>query len=144
MKVSLTVATFVILGLLALAVVTYDWWRAEQCDVAEVYELASGTNSDLEALLASSRNFADASGYKLVQSSREGELTLYGARDADRLVINVNTSQPGAVRVSFYDCRRGGNGSASAASWLREVGGPHLERVPPNNSFKPKPLRGSA
>lgn len=132
MKYPLTVGTIAILALVGLVKVVHNIATAEQCDVAVSYSLPTKNNPvDMTRMIASTRAFADSRGYKFMNSVLDGKLTLYGAEDEDRLVIILNRSQPKVLKVSFYDCRKGGNGSATGEAWMRTIGARHLKQASP-------------
>ena len=64
--------------------------------------------------------------YNDMDSSLEGTLTLYAPADNDRMIVNVNDTKAQVIGVSFYDCRKGGNGSATGFAWLRDIGSRYL------------------
>jgi hypothetical protein len=127
MKYPFAAATIALLALIGIAKVAYDIANKEQCIAADSYEFPEINPGATAALSASTRNFADRIGYKFMHSALDGDLTLYGPEDKDRQLIVFNTEEPEKLKISFYDCRKGGNGSAAAEAWMRTIGRRYLK-----------------
>ncbi|MDN5780787.1 MAG: hypothetical protein L0H23_01980 [Luteimonas sp.] len=127
MKYPLALATISFFVVAGLAKVAYDLASAEQCDLSVSYALPKISPSSTAALATSTRAFADKAGYKFMSSVLDGRLTIYGPTDKDRLMVVFNTEPPEQIKISFYDCREGGNGAAIGQSWMQEVGRRYLK-----------------
>jgi GNAT superfamily N-acetyltransferase len=127
MKYPLALATLSFIGIAGLTKVAYDLFTAEQCALSVSYALPKGSPESTAALSASTREFADKSGYKFMSSVLDGRLTIYGPTDKDRQIVIFNAKTPKQIKVSFYDCRKNGNGSATGESWMQVVGRRYLK-----------------
>ena len=126
MKYPLTVGVLVLLGLYVMGTAAYKLANNKQCPVAVEYELPAKGAASSAKLKMETQYFAKTSGYKFMDSGLDGTLIIYAPTDEDRLIVNLNDRRPQTIKVSFYDCRKGGNGSASGYAWLREIGRRYL------------------
>jgi len=126
MKYPLTVGAVALLVLYVLGSAVYKVVNDEQCPVAVEYTLPKSDALSTTRLKKDTEHFAQGLGYRFMDSSLEGTLTLYAPADNDRMIVNVNDTKAQVIGVSFYDCRKGGNGSATGFAWLRDIGSRYL------------------
>ncbi|QSX79715.1 hypothetical protein [Agrilutibacter solisilvae] len=126
MKYPLTIGALVLIGLYVIGSAAYQVANNEQCPVAVEYTLQKADESSAARLKRETERFAKKSGYRFMGSSLEGTLTTYAITDEDRAIVNFNDATEQNITVSFYDCRTGGDGSATGYAWLQEVGRKYL------------------
>lgn len=122
MKYPLTIGALVLGGLYVLGAAAYKVANNEVCPVAVEYTFPGKDARTTARLNMETERFAHSMGYKFMNSGLDGALTIYAPTDDDRLIVNVNDTEADGIKVSFYDCRKGGNGSASGFAWLSEIG----------------------
>ena len=126
MKYPLTIAALVLGGLYVVGSAAYKLANDQQCPVAVEYTLPERDASTTNRLKKETEHFAQSSGYRFMDSGLDGTLTLYAPTDEYRLIVNFNDTTAPVMKVSFYDCRRGGNGSASGYAWFSSIGRRYL------------------
>ena len=122
MKYPLTIGTLVLVGLYVLGSTAYKVVNNEVCPIAVEYTFPEKDARAAARLKMETMRFAQGRGYKFMNSSLDGALTIFAPTDDDRLIVNVNDTKGQSIKVSFYDCRKGGNGSATGFAWLSEIG----------------------
>lgn len=122
MKYPLTIGALGLVGVYVFGTAAYKFANSEVCPVAVEYTLPENDPHITARLKIETERFAQARGYKFTNSGLDGALTIYAPTDDDRLVVNVNDTKAESSKVTFYDCRKGGNGSATGFAWLREIG----------------------
>ncbi len=126
MKYPITAGALVLVSLYVIGTAAYQFASNEQCPVAVEYTLPKNGASSTARLKRETQYFARNSGYKFMDSGLDGALTIYAPTDNDRLIVNLNDTMPRTIKVSFHDCREGGNGSANGYAWLMEIGRKYL------------------
>ena len=125
MKYPLTVTALCLLGFYVVGTTAYKLALREECAVSVAYEFPGISPMDKGELKKETARFAAKSGYKFMDSRLDGTLTVFAPKDPDRLIVNFNgNAEP--LKVSFYDCRKGGNGMATGIAWIGIIGRKYL------------------
>ena len=123
MKYPITAGALVLIGISLVATVVYRIVTAETCNPAITFTVPKPTPNNPGNIFNETKLFANKRGYRYMDLNSDNKtLTLYGASDSDKLIVGVDSSNQKQIGFSFFDCRQGGNASATADSWLATIG----------------------
>ena len=120
MKYPITAGVLVLIGLLVIGKTVYGLVKQEACPTAVEFSIPKKDASTTARFQKETTDFAQNAGYRFMDSTLNGTLTLFGPSNDDRRIVNFNAVGE-SIDVSFYDCRKGGNGADVGYEWFNSI-----------------------